>query len=349
LGGGLAAGAGGIGGVSFTLEETQMLGQGLSHFSILATSGSLVLQIGPNQGADHRMTLSVDDMSVHGLGLPSALVFAASFGAGAWLGARTAKSTDYVNFQQQGDDGPWSVTVPLRVYRVAWDGRPPAVTSPWGESRAAESIPIVRGGRAVIWNPFSAPEGSSARFVALQISRAVEAVYGASITPEEVEALWVETLPDGRVVGRNPSLQLRAGRPGLAPRSGPVPPVIFSLVLAPWFLLLAILHSAYRPGIASWIRHLAFWGVVGLFVVTMFVAGGAIVARLARPWIVRALVEIPSWAIGHSAIGTAAVWGCCALLVLGSYLLAERWFARMEIPPKPLKFTLIEMLPDRGR
>ncbi len=125
--------------------------------------------------------------------------------------------------------------------------------------------------------------------------------------------------------------------------------MILSLVLAPWFLLLAILHSAYRPGIASWIRHLAFWGVVGLFVMTMLAEGGAIVAGLARPWIARALVEIPAWAFGQSAIGTAAVWGCCALLVLGCYLMAETRFARMDIPAKPLKFTLFEMLPDRGR
>ncbi len=70
LGGDLSAGAGGIAGISFTLEEVQML-QGDSHFSILANAGNLVLQIGPNEGEDHRITINVNDMSISGLGLPS--------------------------------------------------------------------------------------------------------------------------------------------------------------------------------------------------------------------------------------------------------------------------------------
>ncbi len=75
-GGEIASGAGGIAGISFSLEEVQMIGAGVagqSTFSILAEAGNLTLQIGPNEGWDHRMTITVDDMSVTGIGLTQEL------------------------------------------------------------------------------------------------------------------------------------------------------------------------------------------------------------------------------------------------------------------------------------
>jgi len=59
--------------------------QGESYFSILANAGNLVLQIGPNEGSDHRMTVSVDDMSISGLGLPETLDIATQRGAMALM------------------------------------------------------------------------------------------------------------------------------------------------------------------------------------------------------------------------------------------------------------------------
>ena len=65
--------AGGIAGLSFTLEEIQMKGvyeyTVHDHFSILATAGSLTLQLGPNEGEDHRVTFSVNDMQSEALGI----------------------------------------------------------------------------------------------------------------------------------------------------------------------------------------------------------------------------------------------------------------------------------------
>ncbi|MDP7421748.1 MAG: flagellin, partial [bacterium] len=69
--------AGGIAGIAFELEEIQLKGffdEGggaavHDHFSILATAGSLTLQVGPNEGDDHRVTFSVDDMGSDALGI----------------------------------------------------------------------------------------------------------------------------------------------------------------------------------------------------------------------------------------------------------------------------------------
>jgi flagellin-like hook-associated protein FlgL len=58
------AGKGGLTGISFSLEERQLdQGGGQNRFSILAEMGSLQFQIGPNKGMDHRLAITVNDMS----------------------------------------------------------------------------------------------------------------------------------------------------------------------------------------------------------------------------------------------------------------------------------------------
>ena len=277
-----------------------------------------------------------------GVLLPTAAAFLLSFAAGA-AAARYGPRTEYVDFRQESGEGKWTVTVPLRAYRVAWDGRAPAIESPWGESHAAESLRPFPAGRAVIWNPFSAPPGSTASFVSLQISRAAEAVYGASIPPEEIERRWIRTLPDGSVAGVHGSLPLRAERPDLSPRSGPTIPVLLAVVLVPWLLLVSAVFRAFRAGVAPWVRLASFWGVVVLFLLTMLGEAVALIGGFARPWLPRALVEIPSFALEASAGLAALVWAVAAVLVLGAYSLAESQFLRMEIPTRPTKFSLVEL------
>jgi flagellin len=64
------AGSGGIAGISFTLEEKQLdETNGQNRFSILAKMGSLTFQIGPNEGNDHRLSVSVGDMSSKALNI----------------------------------------------------------------------------------------------------------------------------------------------------------------------------------------------------------------------------------------------------------------------------------------
>lgn len=279
-----------------------------------------------------------------GLTLPVAMAFVASFGVGAFVASRSAARIEYVDFSKSERDGRWSLSVPLRVYQFSWDGRPPTITSPWGESHPAESIPLVRGLPPVVWNPFSAPPGSSAKFVALQVSRAAQVVYGAAIAPEAIESRWLETRADGAVVGRGATLPLRVERPDLAVRSGPVFPVLMALMLAPWLLVVAILLRTFRAGLSDRIRRTVFWGIVGIFVATMLAMVSGIVASIARPWLARALIEIPSWAMRGSAIGIAATWVVSALLTFAAYRVAENQFRRMEIPTKPLCFGLLERL-----
>jgi len=64
------ASQGGLSGISFTLEEKQLDEEaGQNRFSILASMGSLSFQIGPNEGPDHRLAVTVGDMSSSALGI----------------------------------------------------------------------------------------------------------------------------------------------------------------------------------------------------------------------------------------------------------------------------------------
>ena len=75
LAGSESATSGGIAGITFTLKEIKLKGvynnSVHDHFSILATAGSLTLQVGSNEGWDHRVTFAVDDMGSSALGLGS--------------------------------------------------------------------------------------------------------------------------------------------------------------------------------------------------------------------------------------------------------------------------------------
>ncbi|MBZ5640062.1 MAG: hypothetical protein LAO51_15045 [Acidobacteriia bacterium] len=276
-----------------------------------------------------------------GLVLPGAIAFAAAWSAGALVESRFGVRAEFVDFLKDEQTGRWSVTVPLRIHRLAFDGRAPEILSPWGESHPADRQPLLRGGRGVIWSPYSTPPGCSARFVALQISRASEAIYGLPLPIEEVERSWLATLPDGSIVGRAPGLPIRAERPGLSPRSGPAFPVLMTLVVVPWLLLVAALFRAYRSTIPDKARRAIHWGGMGLLILPLPVQLVTTMAHLARPWLVRAFVEIPTWELGRSALGTVAAWVGGGLLLIVAYRVAEIQFLRMEIPANPVPCSLI--------
>jgi len=81
---------------------------------------------------------------------------------------------------------------------------------------------------------------------------------------------------------------------------------------------------------------LLFW--IGLTIATM--------VGFLRPWIIRALVEIPVMKAGESTAGTVALWAASLVVMVGAYALAEAQFLRMEVPAKPTKYTLLDRIQD---
>jgi len=274
--------------------------------------------------------------------LPYLLLVLVGYAAGAFVGSGAEKRVEYVNMEVA--EGDFWVTAPLRVYDVAWDGEPRAIESPWGESHPAKPRKLVGVSRAAAYSPYDAPPGSSKRFVALQISRAAEEVYGVAIPPGEIAERYLVAREDGTIAPSEGRLTLRADYPALRARSGPLFPALLMLAAAPWLLVTAGFFRAYRGGVGEWVRHAIFWGTMGVLLLFWIGLTIATLAGFMRPWVIRGLVEIPVMRLGETTAGTVAVWAVSLVVMVGAYLLAEAQFLRMEIPAKPTKYTLIDRM-----
>jgi len=278
---------------------------------------------------------------------PYFLTFSVGYGLGALGADLAARRAELVAYRETGDS--YSVFVPIAVRRVAWDGRAPAAVSPAGESHTPVTWPLWRGSRAALYSPFSAPRGSSRDFVAWQLGRAVEAVYGVRIPASEIAGRYLVTREDGVVAARAGGLTLRRDFPGLGPRhQGPMLPVIVALACLPWLLATGLLLRAYRGGAAEWLRQGLVWIGVGSVVIAFFTLAGITMAGVLRPWLFRAAVEIPVQRLGTLPLGTFAAWGVAAAVLAAAYVLTQSQFVRMEVPTRPTKFTLIDFVREDG-
>lgn len=271
--------------------------------------------------------------------VPYLVVVVAGYGAGVLLASQTRSRTEYVNMQQT--EKGWEVTVPLRVYRLTWSGNVPAVGSPWGESQVPTALRLYAPAPVAVYSPYSAPPGSSARFVALQISRAVEDVYGASIPADTIRQRYLTTGDDVGVVPRGEGLTLRRDYPGLTAASGPMFPALVAAAVVPWLLLTALLLRAYRAGVREWVRQTIVWGGLGLLMILWIAPWLATVSGILSSWAARALVEIPVMWAGGTPAGTLTVWSVALALVVAAYAIVQSQVLRMEIPSRPSQYTLL--------
>lgn len=112
----------------------------------------------------------------------------------------------------------YTVRVPARYLEIAWNGRPPTFLDPWRERVEPVPFALFRGSRLGLYCPFPVIAESSPQLFALQIRRAVEAVYGQTIPATEIRERYldvdgVDVDGDDRVVPRGPGMSLLADHP----------------------------------------------------------------------------------------------------------------------------------------
>jgi hypothetical protein len=268
------------------------------------------------------------------LALPSFLVLAVGLGAGQ-IGTRVLRPTaSAVDFRQVDDDGHYWVLAPWNTLAIRWDGSWPRNSAPWGEShRPSRLEPVLPGGRASIYSPFSTPEGCSIEFVALQLSRAIEATYGTVIPPEEIRQRYLDVDAGGAVVGRTERLNLLGDFPRLRLRQ---PATMFPLMLlltgGPFFLLTVLVLQTLREGIKDTRRKGTLWAILGA-AMAMYLGTFALaifdVVDLDRldgfvGILLRQLESIPG--------ATPLVWAMSLALLAAAYELAYRRFLQAEFP-----------------
>jgi hypothetical protein len=226
------------------------------------------------------------------------------------------------------------VRVPIEFFAIAWDGEPPPNGSPWGESHPAWSIPLYKGARAVLYSPFSTPAESSPEFAALQISRAVEAVYGESVSTQEIMHRYLEVDGDRGVGWREAGAPFRERYRRLEPRIHvPVFPVVF-MILGLFFLLFTSLYiRSFRATVSDRQRLFVYFGVLA-FALTVHVAPIVfLIVGITKDWVLAGAVKIfTRWVIETLPAGGPVVWVVCLLVLLGGYWVAQGRFERIEVP-----------------
>jgi hypothetical protein len=275
--------------------------------------------------------------------LPVLLLLSLGHGAGWIAGRLLDEPAPRVKFQEAVSESlvppyplqPAMVRVPVEHCRIAWNGRPPDNDSPWGESHPPWTIPLIRGGNAVLYSPFSTPEGSSPEFVALQISRAVETVYGRSVPPSEIMARYLEVDDGGTVVpSKAGGLTLRHDYPDLVePRRVTSFPLYMLLTTVLYLFTSCVYLRSCRVTVSHRRRLVLFFALLGSMFALHLALTALFLTRVVRETVVSGLLKIfAKWLTEVLPGGTVGVWIVCALLFWGTYRTAESEFERIEAP-----------------
>ena len=243
-----------------------------------------------------------------------------------------------VLYAEQGD----MLVVPIAVCEIDWRGAPPAATAPWGERHEVWSAPLVKGSRARIYSPFSAPSGCSPEFFAWQLARAGEAVYGVELSAEELQRRFLQVDATGNLrvreemIAGEDGIALSAAYPDLRARRG-----------APWFaislglstmitlLLLPAYFRGFRAGLSEVRRNTAFAVILVALISLHLGVYALLMAGIIQDYVLAAGVEILARQ-GEEAIpgGRFLFMLVVVLATAGAWSLAVRSFEKTELTPK---------------
>ncbi len=260
--------------------------------------------------------------------IPHFIVILAGYAVGGialgYLDRNHPKPLEVIHLIKEYDGDNYYLRVPFRILHVTSDERAPETTAPWGETHEGWSYALLPGGLLKMYSPYSTPPGSSIDYVAWQMSRAVEAVYGETIAPGELAARYLRETADGGAALKDRKLSISADYPHLRPlrKAGPVFPVVLGLTFAMWMLGLAVYFQAFRAGVSNGARTAVSFAVMGFFMAGwLAVLFGPIVRVLHSGRHNGGLTALLAQAEG-SPVATAAVWIGMAVLCVAAYRVA---------------------------
>jgi hypothetical protein len=268
--------------------------------------------------------------------LPGLLVACVGYLGAKMIRMEEASNTLMVDYREHPVVHDRDVRVPFAFWEIGWKGDPAAVEEsyvpPWEEPHYPWSVTLFKGLPPVLYSPYHVPEGSSPGFVAEQLSRAVEAVYGTRISSAEIQQHYLTIGADGSTSVRPGGVTLLEDYPRLRLTSwmGSAPVVVL-LIGLPWLLYVAL---TVRGGFASATAARRPWGyflLVALTVVCLLGSLWSYSAGLTAEWKVAALGEILMRKLAAALPGSRLVqWGITIALLGGGYLLAQVRFERIE-------------------
>jgi len=267
---------------------------------------------------------------------PLMIILLVGYGAGSitlqYLDGARPKPLEVIHLVKSKKDGYYYTRVPYSALRIAWDGDVPDIVAPWGETQKVWSGHPVFALSAKMYSPFSTPPGSSIDFVAWQLSRAVEEVYGETIPADEIKERYLTERADGGAALKTKKLQISADYPQLRPirNAGPVLPVVVGLSYSLWMLSLAVYFQAFRAGVSHGKRMATAFGLLALMMLGwLAVIFGPIVRLIGGGYFNGGLTAALRQA-GESTVATAVVWVSMIALSAVSYWVALWRFGKVE-------------------
>jgi len=264
------------------------------------------------------------------------IALAVGYGAGRvaleYLDRAQPKPLDLIRLIQDREDGNFYLWVPYDAVKIAWDGRVPDAEAPWGESHKAWSRQLIFASPARMYSPYSTPPGSSVDFVAWQMSRAVEAVYGETIPPDELKERYLRERTAGGAALIPERLHLAADYSRLRPirAAGPVFPVVLGLSFALWMLSLAVYFQAFRAGVSNGKRIATGFGLLALMMLGWLAVLFGPIVRIVDGGAFNFVLTVVVRNAGESAAATAAVWIAMIAVAIASYYVALWRFGKAE-------------------
>jgi len=272
--------------------------------------------------------------------LPGVLAFAFGYGIGGAGNALLQGSRLMVKFQKErtsllptyASKYP-QVRVPAQYFEIAWDGRAPENTSPWGESHPARTDALYAGSRIAVYEPFGTPGDCTPQFAALQISRAMQAVYGKSISYQQVLDRYLEVNGNAAVALKQGGARILQDYPGLTPlREIPLFPIIMLVIAGTWLLMAALYFRVSRAIVTDARRKGIYFGILAVVLLINIAPVPATITGFVRLEAVGAFLSVLiRYAVDALPGGTPALWFICSIPLLGTWQLALAQFRRIEL------------------
>ncbi|MCP4292560.1 MAG: hypothetical protein GY780_12090 [bacterium] len=265
---------------------------------------------------------------------PVVITLALGYGFGQNQAAKSKASTEPLSFVNE--DSGYGLKVPARCFRLIRSAEAPFVTSPSGETHQADSVVAVKGLPWLFYKPYSTPKGASLDYVAWQMSRAIENVFGEQVSPQEISDQYLEIDSQGHVKSLSRGLNLKADHPQWSEvKGGTVFPVLFGFVTV-FFLLVLSLHFRMLRRQASFKKgRITFWILLGALMALHLANLVTYITGLTDDWIVRGIIlgGIQRWSEFGNGFGWI-VYGGVLVAIASSWLLALGQFKQIESPAK---------------
>ena len=266
--------------------------------------------------------------------LPVLAVTLLGYGIGIAVGKGSAPTENLLFYGEKRYDRSLDVRVPLEFWEIGWKGEPaPVAAENCDKPHCAWSTTLFEGADIVLYSPFHTPPGSPPAFIAEQLSRAAERVFGERIDPKEIEERYFTTGPGGEALMRGEVINIGKDYPHLEPRNWHgIIPVAALIIGIPWFLLAAISFHLYSAVGKGWMVQIVLAAVVTLYILSIIYVSSS---GLTTEWKIGAFAWILVRKTARSAPGGLfMLWLLVAAVFSGGYMLSWSFFKHVEAPIK---------------